>query len=86
MTPLHLEMLIHYGTRGVEWKCLSELHQEYRQNLIDDGLLVEESMVSGMNFSLTPKGKFHLHHLCSHTLPISTFAYSKEHDGAPDPR
>lgn len=76
MTPLHLEILLWYNSRGRDWDCLTALHGDYRGNLVDEGLLdynKKAETISDASYIITDKGRFWLQSVLELPLPESTF-------------
>lgn len=80
MTPLQLQMILHYHTRTTPYAAHEPEHagsegvRSQRQLLIDDGLL---KWHSGFSFSLTAKGIAFIDALCA--MPLPRESWSVEH-------
>lgn len=81
LTPLHLQILIHYCVTPVEWPHMVGVNFEYHQDLEEWGLLTarprkdsdpvppDATSVSTILYVCTEKGRVHLQQLCSLPLP-----------------
>ncbi len=70
MTPLHLEILLHYYCKADQWAFLTDTHSDYADNLQDGGLL------KGLHvhtYEITDKGRFYIHHLLHTPFPETQF-------------
>jgi hypothetical protein len=75
MTPLQLQMMLHYYTRAEPYAYREPEHatsgavRDQRQLLENDGL-IEPSETSGSGYCVTPRGSAFIEALCETPLPI----------------
>ena len=79
MTPLQLDILLHYHVRGVEYHKIDSNSTRLDQAL----LLVADNLLNdnlgkdcNTRFSITTKGEAHLHQILNLTLPEPCFLMS----------
>ena len=74
LTPLHLEIVLWYNSRGVDMENLqAPATSAYVQGLIDAGVLQRGGECSGTSYSLTDKGKAYLSALLSVSFPVASW-------------
>lgn len=69
LTPLHLEILLWYYTRGKDYEF--EVHPiriEYAGHLVADGILAESS--GEQKYAITPRGRAWIEHILTLPWPI----------------
>ena len=78
MTPLHLEILMHYYTRGVDYEHLTnETVREYLRHHLQDGIMEQETdgtMVRA--YRVTEKGRVWIEHILNLPYPQHAWVMS----------
>ncbi len=76
MTPLQLDMLLHYYTRGFEYSKIisNETRSAQAQSMVQSGLL----SFFDNEYSITPIGTAHIESILNLSLPVICF---KLHSG-----
>jgi hypothetical protein len=79
LTPLHLQILLHYYTSPEPWPMLGVgCNSAYACHLCDRGLL--ERPIGNLSnpagyFSITDKGRFMVNYLCATPIPEAVKVY-----------
>ena len=76
MSPLHLQILLHYYAIAEPYAANNPGHanslavKAYTQDLIDKNLILADA-TSGSGYRVTERGEFFVSHICSLPLPVS---------------
>ena len=74
MTPLEIEILFHYATRGDDHRCCTDgspIWPETRDWMLKEGLLRPQTKLTSKTYEVTERAQFFLDHITSLPLPIS---------------
>lgn len=80
MTPLHIEMLLHYYTRPGDYRdgdFSASAVSEYLAQLLENGLigpLQDEGPEERTAYQITDKGKFLVNVICNMPMPVQSWA------------
>ncbi len=75
MTPLHLNILLHYYSHDDDWVMPTQTHLDYAQNHLDDGMLTKDHNRK-TKLAITDKGRFFIDYILSLPLPESSYTIS----------
>lgn len=67
LTPLHIELLVHYFSSCEPFPRENSVIGEYRENLVENGLI--RSTMQGGKFSISEKGQVFVKSMCATPLP-----------------
>jgi len=73
MTPLHIELMIHYYAHcEPTYNPEAPAVKEYTLDLLKEGL-IDESATSGSGYVSTDKGKAFVEKICETPIPVQTW-------------
>lgn len=80
MTPLHMEILLHYNCRPGDWDCPTQTHSDYVMEHLKAGLLEPYKDPARQKFCISERGEFWLNAALNLPLPVSKWEIPKESD------